>query len=63
LYSFIRDRSRYYALFFTLGAIFPMLRNIPFGYLGNELAGVISLLIGYILSIVHIKRQPIETTD
>ena len=57
LYSFIRDRGRYYVLFFTLGAIFPLLRNRPFGYLGNELAGVISLLIGYLLSILYIKRQ------
>jgi len=63
LYSFIRDRSRYYVLFFTLGAILPLLRNTPFGYLGNELAGVISLLIGYLLSILYIKRQNSEITD
>ena len=56
LYSFIRDRTRYYALFFTLGAIFPMLRNIPFGYLGNELASVISFFIGFILSLYHLKK-------
>jgi hypothetical protein len=63
LYSFIRDRSRYFALFFTIGAIFPMLRYIPFGYLGNELAGVISLLIGYLWSILYIKKQNNEKTD
>ena len=63
LYSFIRDRSRYYVLFFTLGAIFPLLRNRPFGYLGNELAGVISLLIGYLLSMLYIKRQNSKITD
>jgi hypothetical protein len=63
LYSFIRDRGRYYVLFFTLGAIFPLLRNVPFGYLGNELAGVISLLIGYLLSIFYIKRQNNKITD
>jgi len=63
LYSFIRDRGRYYVLFFTLGAIFPLLRNIPFGYLGNELAGVISLLIGYLLSMIYIKRQNNKTTN
>lgn len=56
LYSFIRDRTRYYALFFTIGAIFPMLRSIPFGYLGNELASVISLFIGFIISLLHIKK-------
>ncbi len=56
LYSFIKDRTRYYALFFTLGAIFPLLRNIPFGYLGNELASVISLFIGFILSVMHLKK-------
>jgi len=57
LYSFIRDRSRYYVLFFAIGALMPMFRNIPFGYLGNELIGVIFLFIGYILSILHIKKQ------
>ncbi|MFX0008748.1 MAG: hypothetical protein ACFE9R_00405 [Candidatus Hermodarchaeota archaeon] len=61
LYSFIRDRSRYYALFFTLGALFPMLRNIPFGYLGNELACVISLFIGFILSLIHLKKTSSAT--
>ena len=60
LYSFVRDRTRYFALFFTLGAIFPLLRNVPFGYLGNELAGVIALFIGYILSILYIKKQKTE---
>ncbi|MFX1413163.1 MAG: hypothetical protein ACFFA2_04920 [Promethearchaeota archaeon] len=62
LYSFIRDRKRYYTLFFTLGAIFPLLRNIPFGYLGNELASVISLFTGFILSLVYLKKstKPIE---
>lgn len=58
LYSFIRDRKRYYTLFFTLGAIFPLLRNIPFGYLGNELASVISLFTGFILSLVYLKKSP-----
>ncbi|NHJ21419.1 MAG: hypothetical protein EAX91_10770 [Candidatus Lokiarchaeota archaeon] len=58
LYSFIRDRTRYYALFFTLGAVFPMLRNIPFGYLGNELASVISFFIGFLLSLYHLKKNP-----
>ncbi|MFW9827716.1 MAG: hypothetical protein ACFFEY_08995 [Candidatus Thorarchaeota archaeon] len=57
LYSFIRDRTRYYTLFFALGAIFPMLRNIPFGYLGNELACVISLFIGFLISLVHLKKD------
>jgi len=57
LYSFIRDRSRYYVLFFAIGALMPMFRNVPFGYLGNELVGVIFLFIGYILSILHIKKQ------
>ena len=57
LYSFIRDKSRYYVLFFAIGALMPMFRNIPFGYLGNELIGVIFLFIGYILSILHIKKQ------
>lgn len=57
IYSFLRDRSRYYALFFVIGALMPVLRNRPFGYLGNELAGVISLFIGYILSILYIKKQ------
>ena len=56
-YSFFRDRSRYYALFFVIGALMPMLRNVPFGYLGNELAGVILFFIGYILSIYHIKKK------
>ncbi|MFW9896803.1 MAG: hypothetical protein ACFFD7_13440 [Candidatus Thorarchaeota archaeon] len=56
LYSFIKDRTRYYALFFTIGAFFPLLRNIPFGYLGNELASVISLFIGFIISLFHIKK-------
>ncbi len=63
IFSFIKDRSRYYALLFTLGAIILMFRNIPFGYLGNELAGVISLLIGYLWSILYIKKQNSETTD
>lgn len=57
LYSFIRDRSRYYVLFFAIGALMPMFRNVPFGYLGNELIGVIFLFIGYLLSILHIKKQ------
>lgn len=57
LYSFIRDKSRYYVLFFAIGALMPMFRNIPFGYLGNELIGVIFLFIGYLLSILHIKKQ------
>lgn len=57
LYSFIRDRSRYFALFFTVGALIAMLRDVPFGYLGNELAGVISFFIGYILSLLYIKKQ------
>ncbi len=57
IYSFITDRTRYWALFFTLGAIFPLLRNVPFGYLGNELAGVISLFIGYIFSLLYMKKQ------
>jgi len=57
LYSFIRDRSRYYVLFFAIGALMPMFRNVPFGYLGNELVGVIFLFIGYLLSILHIKKQ------
>ncbi|MFW9970065.1 MAG: hypothetical protein ACFFDF_07670 [Candidatus Odinarchaeota archaeon] len=57
LYSFIRDRTRYYTLFFALGAVFPMLRNIPFGYLGNELACVISLFIGFIISLVYLKKE------
>ena len=56
LYSFVKDRTRYYTLFFTLGAVFPLLRNIPFGYLGNELASVISLFIGFILSLVYLKK-------
>ncbi|MFX1366919.1 MAG: hypothetical protein ACFFAH_15470 [Promethearchaeota archaeon] len=56
-YSFIKDRTRYYALFFTLGAIFPLFRNIPFGYLGNELASVISLFIGYIFSLRYLKKK------
>ncbi len=56
LYSFVKDRTRYYTLFFILGAVFPLLRNIPFGYLGNELASVISLYIGFILSLVHLKK-------
>lgn len=57
LYSFIRDKSRYYVLFFAIGALMPMFRNVPFGYLGNELVGVIFLFIGYLLSILHIKKQ------
>ncbi|MFW9927971.1 MAG: hypothetical protein ACFFD1_01110 [Candidatus Thorarchaeota archaeon] len=57
LYSFIRDRHRYYSLFFSLGALMPMFRNIPFGYLGNELGGVIFLFIGFLLSNVYIKKQ------
>lgn len=57
LYSFIRDKSRYYVLFFAIGALMPMFRNVPFGYLGNELIGVIFLFIGYLLSILHIKKQ------
>ncbi|HDZ19005.1 hypothetical protein LCGC14_0594680 [marine sediment metagenome] len=57
LYSFVRDRTRYYALFFTFGAIFPFLRNIPFGYLGNELAAVILFFIGFILSILYMNKQ------
>lgn len=57
LYSFIRDRSRYYVLFFAIGALMPMFRNVPFGYLGNELIGVIFLFTGYLLSILHIKKQ------
>ena len=56
LYSFVKDRTRYYTLFFTLGAVFPLFRNIPFGYLGNELASVISLFIGFILSLVYLKK-------
>ncbi|MFX0040382.1 MAG: hypothetical protein ACFFCY_13935 [Promethearchaeota archaeon] len=56
LYSFIRDRTRYYTLFFALGAVFPMLRNVPFGYLGNELACVISLFVGFIISLIHLKK-------
>lgn len=56
LYSFVKDRARYYTLFFTLGAVFPLFRNIPFGYLGNELASVISLFIGFILSLVYLKK-------
>ncbi len=63
LYSFVKDRSRYYAFFFTLGAIFPMLRSVPFGYLGNELAGVISLLVGYLWSVLFIKKQNDEISD
>jgi hypothetical protein len=57
IYSFIRDRSRYYSLFFSLGALMPIFRNIPFGYLGNELSGVIFLFIGFLISIVHMKKQ------
>ncbi len=57
LYSFIRDRSRYYALFFTIGVIFPLLRSRPFGFLGNELVAVILFFIGYILSILYINKQ------
>lgn len=57
LYSFVRDKSRYYVLFFAIGALMPMFRNVPFGYLGNELIGVIFLFIGYLLSILHIKKQ------
>jgi len=57
IYSFIRDRSRYYVLFFAIGALMPMFRNVPFGYLGNELIGVIFLFTGYLLSILHIKKQ------
>jgi len=56
LYSFVKDRARYYTLFFTFGAVFPLFRNIPFGYLGNELASVISLFIGFILSLVYLKK-------
>lgn len=57
LYSFIKDRTRYYTLFFTLGAVFPLLRNIPFGYLGNELACLSSLFIGFILSLLYLKKD------
>lgn len=57
VYSFIRDRSRYYTLFFSVGALMPMLRNIPFGYLGNELVGVILFFIGFVLSIYYLKKQ------
>lgn len=60
IYSFVRDIKRYYALFFTLGAIFPLLRNVPFGYLGNELAGVICLFIGYVLSVLYMNKQNVE---
>lgn len=63
LYSFVRDRTRYYILFFTLGAIFPLLRNIPFGYLGNELASVISLFIGFLLSNVYLKKAQAHPND
>ncbi|MFX0024055.1 MAG: hypothetical protein ACFE9S_17135 [Candidatus Hermodarchaeota archaeon] len=61
LYSFIRDRTRYYTLFFTLGAVFPMLRTVPFGYLGNELASVISLFIGFMLSLAHLKKTEVAS--
>lgn len=63
LYSFIRDRTRYYALLFVIGAIIPMLRNVPFGYLGNELAGIISLFIGFILSIIYLKKQSVQISQ
>lgn len=58
LYSFVRDRKRYYALFFAVGVIFPLLRNVPFGYLGNELACVIFLFTGFLLSILYLKKRP-----
>lgn len=62
LYSFVRDRKRYYALFFVVGALFPMLRNVPFGYLGNELACVIFLFTGFLISILFLKSpNPIES--
>ncbi|MFX1406154.1 MAG: hypothetical protein ACFFBW_04305 [Promethearchaeota archaeon] len=63
LYSFIRDRTRYYTLFFALGALMPMLRNIPFGYLGNELIGLIFLFLGFLLSMFHLKSQKIQESS
>ncbi len=56
-YSFFRDRSRYYALFFVIGALMPILRNRPFGYLGNELVAVILFFIGFILSVLYMNKQ------
>lgn len=37
LYSFIRDKSRYYVLFFAIGALMPMFRNVPFGVLRKRI--------------------------
>ncbi len=49
-FSFIKDRTRFYILFIIMGAIMAMLGAVPFGYFGNELATIILIFIGFILS-------------
>ncbi|MFX0141872.1 MAG: hypothetical protein ACFFDN_50010 [Candidatus Hodarchaeota archaeon] len=55
--SLLKDRCRYYNVLFILGALMPMFRNVPFGYLGNELAGIIFFFSGFLLSVYLAKKR------
>ena len=63
LYSYIKDRSRYYNIFLFLGALMPSLGGFFFGILENpdvflefELLGTIFLFIGFYLSDIYVRK-------
>jgi hypothetical protein len=61
--SLIQDRRRYYNILFILGALMLMFRNVPFGYLGNELAGIIFFFSGFLLSVYFMKKRLVKEEE